>query len=150
MLHVHCDLSWQKCCSMVGTDPLSSAIGMWSLAKSLLALGEVHDALDLFNHVHTTHGWECNGCGEPTNSHNSAHICQYCFDNFCGACLGNLASPRLTRFCLVGHGILELRSDLPTVSGDEIVFRNSRMGLPECLFLLKEQWDLDRDPVISA
>jgi tetratricopeptide (TPR) repeat protein len=128
-------------CALADSDPLSRAIGIWTLAKCLLALGDTDDAITLFDHVRSTHGWGCNGCGEPSPSNLGGSICQCCFEFFCESCSSTLESPGLTQFCMLGHFTLKLAVGMYTSPSDEIVFRHIRMKLEPCLNTLKNHFE---------
>jgi tetratricopeptide (TPR) repeat protein len=134
-----------RCYTMWRDNLDCKAAGLQWLAVCLLALGQVHDARGLMDHVYLSYGWLCDMCGRRALSPQSAAICCHCFDFLCESCLGVLRDdPKRAGFCVPGHHLTGVPSSPPGDTDPQVMFRESNMSVDEWIDIIWSEWSLGR------
>jgi hypothetical protein len=119
-----------------GREALGDIFTVRSLGEALLARNHFNDALDLFRSVHDV---TRSSCGDISCRQGNSVVCQNCLDSFCEEYLKEVEEPHLTRFCVIGHRLLELAPGPHCDGYEETGFRGKQLRSIDCLVLIKEE-----------
>jgi hypothetical protein len=114
-------------------------IALHGLAAGLIALGQHEDGKAFLRLMHATSDWACDHCEDYVGSEEKAGMCEYCLGFFCGLCFEKLKEPRGTRFCVLGHSLVEVAANVKKIPEGMIRFRGACVKMGECLDVLRSE-----------